>query len=92
MDYTPPGSVVADDEERARLIAARAQRFLLDGDETMAAYCFPCCPYCAVEAAREQLDEEHGWAKTTESCALSEAAMRTAVASLRNTGVYDRAR
>ena len=84
--------MVADDEERARLIAARAQRFLLDGDATMEGYCFPCCPYCAVEAAREKLDEEHGWAETAESRSVSDAAMRAAIASLGNTGVYDRAR
>lgn len=62
-------------EERAQIIAARAQR-LLAGEETQwEGYCHPGCPKCAIEFAREQLDEERGWDATEESCATSEAAM-----------------
>lgn len=78
-------------EERARLIAARARRLLADEEADWVDYCVPGCPYCAVELAREQFDEEQGWAVTAESRDTSEVAMRTAVALLRDTGVHERA-
>jgi hypothetical protein len=84
--------MVADEEERARLIAARARRLILDEEAAWEGCCLPGCPYCALEAAREQLDEEHGWSGTIESRDLSEAAMRAAVPLLRDTGVHDHAR
>ena len=53
-------------EERAQLIAARAERLLVDEFAQWEGYCLPGCPNCAIEFAREQLDEELGWGTTEE--------------------------
>lgn len=86
MGYEVAGDMVGGDEEdRARLIAARARRLLADEDAQWEGYCLPACAYCALELAREQLDEEQGWSATAESRDTSEIAMQTAVALLRDT-------
>lgn len=86
MGYTVPVAVVGgDEEERAHLIAVRAQRLLADEEAQWEEYCLPGCAYCALELAREQLDEERGWSTTAESRDTSEIAMRTALALLRDT-------
>jgi hypothetical protein len=92
MGYTMIVAMVGgDEEERAHLIAVRAKRLLADEDAQWEEYCRPGCAYCALELAREQLDEEQGWSTTAESRDTSEVAMRTAVALLRDTGVHERA-
>ncbi len=68
--------VGGDEDERAHLIAVRARRLLSDEEADWVGYCLPGCPYCAVELAREQLDEECAWTATSGGRATSEAAMR----------------
>lgn len=77
-------------EERAQLIAARAKRLLVDEFAQWEGYCVPGCPNCAIEFAREQLDEELGWGTTEESCATSEAATRRAADLVEGTGIHER--
>jgi ferredoxin len=43
-----------------------------------AEYCVPECPLCAIELAREQVDEEEGWPTTQEARAVGDEAMRRA--------------
>ena len=77
--------------ERTHLIAARARRLLYECDQAeWGLYCVPGCPHCAVELAREQLDEERGWATTEESRATSEAAMRCAADLVEGAGIQER--
>ncbi len=83
--------VGGDEEERAQLIAVRAKRLLADEYAQWEGYCVPGCAYCALELAREQLDEEQAWSTTAASRDTTEVAMRAAVALLRDTGVHERA-
>lgn len=78
--------------ERAQLIAARAKRLLVDEFTQWEGYCLPGCANCAIEFAREQLDEEQGWDATEESRATSEAAMRRAVDLVEDAGIHERGR
>jgi len=91
MGYTS-AVVEADAEERTHLIAARARRLLMDEEAEWIGYCHPGCPYCVVEQAREQLDEERGWATTDESRATSEVAMQAAIGLVDADGIHERTR
>ncbi len=59
---------------RAQLIATRAQRLLDDEEADWSGYCHPACPLCAIDLAREQLDEEHGWAGIDDARAAGDEA------------------
>ena len=84
-------TLASDDiESRARLIAARAQRLLDDEEADWSGYCLPGCSLCAIELAREQLDEERYWTAAEEARAAGDEAMRQARGMVEGTGLYER--
>ncbi len=79
-----------DVEARARLIAARAERLLYDEEADWTDYCLPGCALCAIELAREQIDEERGWMAVESDRTQGDAAIRRARALVVGTSIQDR--
>ena len=78
-----------DVETRARLIGEKARR-MLDCEDDWGEYCAVFFFLCAIELAREQVDEEHGWAATEEARAVGDEAMRLAHQWVGGTEIQER--